>query len=161
MPVRGGVLAAVLFVLAIAVTGSGVASGRQADGHACPGSTLYDPDPGHIWNRVHHALQVRVSKAGTEYGHDETDPLLWRETQHLLAGLSHVRAIELLDHFLDTRAERLIADCGVRGSSPANGAGSSRSAAAIGRSSPSRRTGSILSSAGTARQLLPKCCGSA
>lgn len=52
MPVRGGVLAALLFVLKLAAGGWGAAAGRQADGHTCPGSTLYDPDPGHIWNRA-------------------------------------------------------------------------------------------------------------
>src|SRR5690606_21619960 len=78
VPRRAGVLAALLFVLATATAGSG-AAGRQADGHDCPGATLYDPDPEHPWNRVHHALQVRARPGGDEFGHDEVDPLLWRE----------------------------------------------------------------------------------
>ena len=109
MPRRAGVLAALLFVLATATAGSG-AAGRQADGHDCPGATLYDPDPEHPWNRVHHALQVRARPGGDEYGHDEVDPLLWRETEYLLAEPSHTRTLRLLDEFLATHADQRIAD---------------------------------------------------
>jgi hypothetical protein len=47
----------------------------------------YNPDPNHIWNRVHRVLHVRVAGDGREYGLDELDPLLWLETDYLLRNL--------------------------------------------------------------------------
>jgi hypothetical protein len=43
-------------------------------------------------------------------GVDSLDPLLWPETEHLLAGPSHARALRVLDEFLQTHAENLIRD---------------------------------------------------
>jgi len=74
------------------------------------GQGLYDPDPNHIWNRVHRHFHVRVTADGREVGEDELDPLLWLSTKYLVTGSSHKRAIELLDEFLRTRAERLVSD---------------------------------------------------
>jgi hypothetical protein len=44
------------------------------------------------------------------YGADALDPLLWPQTEHLLAGPSHRRALDLLDEFLRTHSENLIRD---------------------------------------------------
>jgi hypothetical protein len=71
---------------------------------------LYDPDPNHLWNRVHETFHVRVAADGTRYGFDTVDPLLWTETKYLLNGASHARAIALLDEFLKSNGERLISD---------------------------------------------------
>ena len=70
----------------------------------------YHPDPQHLWNRLHRHLQVRIAADGREFGLDEVDPLLWRETRHLLSGPSHTQAIRLLDEFLLTAGDRLISD---------------------------------------------------
>src|SRR5271165_1249151 len=59
--------------------------------------TIYDPNPEHLWNRLHCALWVRTGPDGKEYGGDRLDPLLWLETKHLLEGTSHDVAIALLD----------------------------------------------------------------
>ena len=45
-----------------------------------------------------------------EYGFDTVDPLLWRKTRHLLNGPSHKDAVIVLDEFLTSGGERLIAD---------------------------------------------------
>ena len=71
---------------------------------------LYDPDPQHLWNRLHRHLQVRTAADGREFGLDEVDPLLWFETRHLLSGPSHTQAIRLLDELLSTAGDRLISD---------------------------------------------------
>jgi hypothetical protein len=71
---------------------------------------LYDPDPGHLWNRVHATFQVRTAPDGASHGVDTVDPLLWRETKYLLNGESHGRATAVLDEFLAANGERLIAD---------------------------------------------------
>ena len=74
------------------------------------GVTLYDPSPGHIWNRLHDALLVREGPTGIRYGADSLDPLLWLNSTHLLAGPSHQHALKILDGFLQTHAENLIHD---------------------------------------------------
>jgi len=75
-----------------------------------PSVTIYDPDPNHPWNRVHACLLVRRANDDSEYGADTLDPLLWRETKHLLTGDSHRRALECLDEFLKGHAEKSITD---------------------------------------------------
>jgi hypothetical protein len=72
-------------------------------------SAIYDPDPQHLWNRLHRALWVRTGPDGHDYGHDRLDPLLWRETKHLLEGKSHAQAIAVLDEFLTAHGENLVA----------------------------------------------------
>jgi hypothetical protein len=71
---------------------------------------LYDSDSAHLWNRVHDSFQVRIAPDGTRHGLDTIDPLLWRETKHLLKGESHARATAVLDEFLAVNGERLIRD---------------------------------------------------
>lgn len=72
--------------------------------------TIYDPDPQHLWNRLHRALLVRTGPDGKEYGHDRLDPLLWRETRILLEENSHEQALAILDEFLTKNVEKLIED---------------------------------------------------
>jgi hypothetical protein len=71
---------------------------------------LYDPDPNHLWNRVHETFHGRVAVDGTRHGLDTVDPLLWTQTKYLLSGASHSRAIALMDAFLNSNGERLISD---------------------------------------------------
>jgi hypothetical protein len=71
---------------------------------------VYDPDPAHVWNRVYRSLYSRVARDGREYGRDALDPLLWDSTEHLLGGSPNRRAVDCLDEFLDTHAERLFED---------------------------------------------------
>jgi hypothetical protein len=71
---------------------------------------LYDPNPAHIWNRLYDTLLIREGPTGAKYGVDSLDPLLWRDTKHLLAQPSHARALRVLDQFLQTHAENLIQD---------------------------------------------------
>ena len=71
---------------------------------------LYDPRPDHIWNRVYRQLYVRVAADGKEFGYDALDPLLWSSTKYLISGQSHQQAVGLLDRFLSSHAENLIAD---------------------------------------------------
>jgi len=71
---------------------------------------VFDPGPKHLWNRLYGALVVRTDQTGAVYGADDVDPLLWPQTEHLLTGPSHRRALNLLDEFLKTHAENLIRD---------------------------------------------------
>jgi hypothetical protein len=73
-------------------------------------AAVYDPDLNQPWNRLHACLFVRQSNDGKEYGADTLDPLLWGETKHLLTGESHRQALECLDEFLRTRAEKHFPD---------------------------------------------------
>jgi hypothetical protein len=71
---------------------------------------IYDANSDHIWNRLHAALMIRQDRNGTSYGTDPLDPALYSETEYLLAGRSHSRAIKTLDEFLLTHGENLIRD---------------------------------------------------
>jgi hypothetical protein len=73
-----------------------------------PNADVYDPDPGHLWNRLYAALYVRTIPDGQEYGHDEADPLLWPSSKYLLTEPRHRQAVTLLDQFLDQDGEKLI-----------------------------------------------------
>lgn len=81
-----------------------------APGHPDPSSTIFDSNPSHLWNRLYAALLIREDRHGTEFGADSLDPLLWLESEHLLAAPSHEHAIRVLDQFLQTHAENLIHD---------------------------------------------------
>lgn len=71
---------------------------------------FYDPNPAHIWNRLHATFFIRDDLPGTELVPDALDPPLWYLTPYLLAEPSHRRALRVLDEFLQTHAENLIQD---------------------------------------------------
>jgi hypothetical protein len=73
-------------------------------------AAFYDPNPAHIWNRLYAALLVREDSHVGQYDADSLDPPLWLESEYLLAGPSHARALRVLDEFLQTHAENLIRD---------------------------------------------------
>ena len=75
-----------------------------------PASTAYSADPHHLWNELNSALFARVTPEGTVYGLSELDILYWRSTGHLLTEPSHSAALQVLDRFIRTHAERLIRD---------------------------------------------------
>jgi hypothetical protein len=87
---------------------AGVAPSLQSGRPLSRGDGLYDANPNHLWNRMHQIFHVRVAPDGSKYGFDTVDPMLWRETRHLLNGSSHARALVLLDEFLTSSGERLI-----------------------------------------------------
>lgn len=62
---------------------------------------VYHRDPAHLWNRLHRAAFVRTSDDGVEFGHDIIDPLLTRNSTHLLEGESHDRLLSALNAFND------------------------------------------------------------
>jgi len=74
------------------------------------GSTIYDPNPNHLWNRLNETLFVRTAQDGKRYGLDELDILYWGSTTNLLGGTSHHQALAILDEFIHTHGERQIHD---------------------------------------------------
>lgn len=87
----------------------------QSDKHAAsrestPQSAIYHSDPQHLWNRLHAALFIRRGPDGRAYGDDRLEPLLWPGTRHLIERESRNRALGLLNAFIETRGERLVAD---------------------------------------------------
>jgi hypothetical protein len=97
----------VLFVAAATLCGMCLQTPTQRSSDAL---TIFDSDPNHIWNRTYTCLFVRQSTDGNEFGADTLDPLLWDNTQHLLTGDSHRRALACLDEFLRSHAERAVED---------------------------------------------------
>lgn len=67
-------------------------------------------EPDHLWNRLYRVLYVRMGYQGEAYGSDVLDPLLWRDTTHLLEGSSHDEALRTLDEFLSRGGHTLIDD---------------------------------------------------
>jgi hypothetical protein len=84
----------------VALAMLGAVSSLHTDSRAAARAPLYDVNPQHLWNRVHQHLYVRSMRDGSEAGSDTVDPLVWRETRHLLTGPSHARALRVLDEFL-------------------------------------------------------------
>ncbi|MCI0620130.1 MAG: hypothetical protein L0387_00370 [Acidobacteria bacterium] len=111
-----GVIAMGILALALQIAGAGNLNGKDSDesqGIARVEKAqvaLYTSDPGNLWNRLHHALHVRVGPDGREYGAERLDPLLWSSTTHLRNGPSYERARAVMEEFLSTRGERQIED---------------------------------------------------
>lgn len=96
---------------AILLTSCALMHGRSREQALVPGRVnLYDPNPSHIWNRVHDSLLVRRSADGVKHGSDAVDPLLWANTKFLRERKSRRAALACLDEFLRTHAENAIMD---------------------------------------------------
>ena len=78
-----------------------------------PRMTVYDPEPGHLWNRLHEAIYVRLDGAGADEP-GELDPLLWQHSPFLEKNERSDRAVAVLDEYIAKRGEKLIADPGKR-----------------------------------------------
>src|SRR6516225_10626725 len=83
--------------------------------------TLYDPDPKHLWNRLHQALHVRLTDLGNPYKEQallpgdqsyhalELDAFLWHSrSTYLRFGQPHKTALAVLDEFLEKDGEKLV-----------------------------------------------------
>lgn len=99
----------VLLALIVMALWQMTASARHPQDSAVP-VAIYDSNPSHLWNRLYAALLIRQDRNGKRYGEDPLDPLLWRETEHLLSASSHQLVIQVLDEFLRTHGETLVRD---------------------------------------------------
>jgi hypothetical protein len=73
-------------------------------------NTIYDSDTNHLWNRLNETLFERTAQDGKKYGLDELDILYWVRTTNLLSGVSHQRAMAVLNKFINSHGEKLIQD---------------------------------------------------
>jgi hypothetical protein len=71
-------------------------------------STVYDPDPEHLWNRLHDTFRARIE--GKEIDPWELDPFLWRSEDYLVSEKGHKAALEVLDEFIAKKGHTLIKD---------------------------------------------------
>jgi hypothetical protein len=80
-----------------------------AAGRALPQSavTIYDPNPDHLWNRLHATFFVRDDFADAQRLPDALDRPFWYHTSYLLSNPSHKRALRILDEFLQARTARI------------------------------------------------------
>jgi len=87
------------------------------------GVTLYDPNPNHLWNRLHRALHVRLTDTGQpdkeqallpgdqSYHALELDAFLYpNRSTYLQFGEPHTTALAVLDEFLTKDGEKLVRD---------------------------------------------------
>jgi hypothetical protein len=85
------------------------------------GVTIYDPNPNHLWNRLHRALHVRLTDLGNaekeqallpgdqSYHAFELDAFLWpNRSTYLRFGEPHKTALHVLDEFLAKDGEKLV-----------------------------------------------------
>ena len=103
---RPSLAALAIAILAISFWQS--SSFGSSDATAAP--TIYDPNPTHLWNRLHSAIFVRPDIPRTTRVPDALDPPLWYHTSYLLTPPSHRQFLKILDEFLNTHGERLIQD---------------------------------------------------
>jgi hypothetical protein len=87
-----------------------VSSGILAAGVARADEVTFAQGTEHPWNRLHRLLYVRTDVEGKEYTYDGLEAPLGREGRFLIEGPSHRRALDLLDEFLRTNADRLVQD---------------------------------------------------
>jgi hypothetical protein len=71
-------------------------------------STIYNPDPARLCNRLNETLFLRAAPDGKKYGLDELDILYWHTTKNLLSEPSHQAAVAVLDEFIKSHGENLI-----------------------------------------------------
>jgi hypothetical protein len=100
----------VILVAVFAATLSNSSNPQSPSKGSAVAVAIYDPDPSHIWNRLHATFFVREDLPGTELLPDALDPPFWYHTNYLLAQPSHKRTLRILDEFLQTHAEDLIRD---------------------------------------------------
>jgi len=89
---------------------SGIGDSRPSPEGSAGTVAIYDPDPSHIWNRLHATFFIRQDLPETALLPDALDPPFWYHTTYLLAQPSHDKALRVLDEFLRTHAENLIHD---------------------------------------------------
>jgi hypothetical protein len=109
---RPAIAASVLAVLSLGLQETSSQSSwlHGSENGSGNGVAIYDPNPTHLWNRLHSAIFVRPDVPSTAKVPDALDPPLWSNTQYLLGQPSHDRVIRILDEFLQTHGERLIRD---------------------------------------------------
>src|SRR5262245_21299464 len=72
-------------------------------------STVYDPDPKHLWNRLHDTFRSRTEdgQLGDPW---ELDPFLWRNDKYLASEEGRKRAVNVLEEFIGKNGHALIKD---------------------------------------------------
>ena len=100
----------------VAVSAMGTAWGGEKEKLAevagdIPATAIYDPDPSHLWNRLHRAFFVRPDAITDLPNVDAVDPPLWIDTTGFLkSGPTHRAAIAVLDEFLSKDGAALVDD---------------------------------------------------
>jgi hypothetical protein len=82
---------------------------RAAAPPAPPGVAIYDPDPNHLWNRLHQALRAVVG-GGPSSDPWELDPFVHREDEYVYDGKAQKNALAVLGEFLAKDGHTLVKD---------------------------------------------------
>ncbi|MDR3619694.1 MAG: hypothetical protein P4L85_10110 [Paludisphaera borealis] len=72
--------------------------------------TVYDGDPGHLWNRLLRLLYSRTAQNGELYTQESLEPLFLPGSRFLAEGPSYQHAVSFLDDFLKEKADERIKD---------------------------------------------------
>ena len=82
----------------------------RSDGSDPAAKAVFDRDPDHPWNRLHHLLYSRTTREGKTYDQEGLEPPFISTSRFLSEGPSHQRALTLLDEYLSERADDRIKD---------------------------------------------------
>ena len=99
-----------IFLAIVTATLSGMGNPQLLSESSAGAVAIYDPDPSHIWNRLHATFFVREDLPETASLPDALDPPFWFHTTYLLTEPSHKNALRVLGEFLEMHAENLIHD---------------------------------------------------
>lgn len=91
-------------------TASVIVAGALLAGVALVGQVTFAPGEEHAWNRLYRLLYVRTTQDGKPYPYDGLEAPFGGATSFLIDGPSHRQAVDLLDEFLRTDADRLVKD---------------------------------------------------
>lgn len=105
-------MALVGLLLTVAIMSVVLSHSIQAGEQPSPSPELpiFAPASDHPWNQLQRVLFLRTGPDGATYGMDETDPLLFQDSTHLLVGVEHETALRVLDHFIASHDEGRITD---------------------------------------------------
>jgi hypothetical protein len=74
-----------------------------------PGVTVYDPNPNHLWNRLHAALYVGFD-GDSQPDPGQLDPFGWQRSPFEDKGVRYKRAVAVLDEFIAEQGHKLITE---------------------------------------------------
>jgi hypothetical protein len=82
----------------------------QADDSCNVREAIFDRDPQHLWNRLHHLFYSRITHDGKVYDQESLEPLFVPQSKFLTEAPFYPQAVALLEKFLKDQGHEQIKD---------------------------------------------------